>query len=90
MDQQQLRKTLEELHAELEHTESVDDETAATLAELDTHIQTLLKRPDSELMSKHHGLSARLRSAVTDIGGMYPQLTLYIERVLDGFNEMGI
>ncbi len=90
MDQQQLRKTLEDLHAELEKTESVDDDTAATLAEIDSHIQTLLKHPDSELMNKHHGLTANLRAAMANIGGMYPQLTLYIERVLDGFNEMGI
>lgn len=90
MDQQQLRKTLEELHAELEKTQRVDDETAATLAELEEHIQVLLRRPDQELMSKHHGLTARLRAALADFGGMYPRLTLYIEKVLDGFNEMGI
>ncbi len=90
MDQKQLRKTLEDLHAELEQTESVDDETAAQLAELEGHIQTLLKRPDQELMSKHHGLSASLRSALVNFGEMYPRLTLYIERVLDGLNEMGI
>ncbi len=90
MNQQQLRKTLEELHAELEQTESVDDETAAQLTELEGHIQALLKRPDQELMSKHHGLSASLRSALVNLGEMYPRLTLYIERVLDGLNEMGI
>ncbi len=90
MDNQQLRRTLEELHAELEQTESVDDETAAVLNELEQHIQSLLKRPDQELMSKHHGLTANLRSALASVGEMYPRLTLYIERVLDGFNEMGI
>ncbi len=90
MTNQQLRQTLEELHAELEQTESVDEETASALADLDQHIQTLLKRPDQELVQKHHGLTASLRSALLNLQSTYPQLALYIERVLDAFNEMGI
>ncbi len=90
MTNRQLRQTLEELHAELEQTDSVDPDTAAELAELDRHIQALLRRPDQELMQKHHGLSAQLRSAVARFELASPQLTLAIERVLDAFNEMGI
>ncbi|MGB8644762.1 MAG: DUF4404 family protein [Anaerolineae bacterium] len=90
MNNQQLRKTLEELHAELEQTQNVDEDTAAVLADLDQDIRTLLKRPDQELVSKHHGLTASLRAALVNFEGTYPQLALYIERVLDGFNEMGI
>ncbi len=90
MTNQQLRHTLEQLHGELEQTQSVDEETAAVLTDLDSHIQALLKRPDQELVQKHHGLTASLREALIRFEGAYPQLTLYIERVLDGFNEMGI
>ncbi len=88
MTNQQLRQTLEELHAELEQTESIDEDTATVLADLDQHIRTLLKRPDQELMQKHHGVTANLRSALVNFQGAYPRLTLYIERVLDAFNEM--
>ncbi len=90
MNNQQLRQTLEQLHAELEQTQDVDPDTAAVLADLDRHIRALLRRPDQELMTKHHGLTASLRSALVNLETAYPQLTLYIERVLDGFNEMGI
>ncbi len=90
MTNQQLRQTLEQLHVELEQTDNVDADTAAQLAELDRHIQTLLKRPDQELMSKHHGLTANLRGALVGLETASPRLTLYIERVLDAFNEMGI
>ncbi len=90
MTNQQLRQTLEELHAELEQTESIDEDTATQLADLDQHIRVLLKRPDQELMQKHHGVSANLRSALVSFQDAYPRLTLYIERVLDAFNEMGI
>ena len=90
MNSQQLRKTLEELHAELEQTQSVDQDTRQTLAEIDQHIQTLLAGPDRVFTTRHHPLTARLREARLRFEESYPQLVVNIERVLDAFNEMGI
>jgi len=90
MDSQQLRKRLEELHAELEQTPSVDEDTRQTLAEIDQHIQTLLAGPDRVFTTRHHPLTARLRDALVGFEASYPQLVVNIERVLDAFNEMGI
>ena len=90
MDNDQLRRRLQELHKALEDTRQVDAETAAELSELDGHIQALLKRPDRELLNQHHGVTEDLRSALIRFELEHPGLALNIERVLDAFNEMGI
>ncbi len=90
MDSQQLRKQLEELHAELEETQSVDDDTRQTLAEIDRHIQMLLAGPDRAFTTRHHPLTARLRESLVGFETAHPNLVVNIERVLDAFNEMGI
>jgi len=90
MDSQQLRRKLEELHTELEQTQSVDEGTRQTLAEIDQHIQTLLASPDRVFTTRHHPLTARLRQSLLSFEVSYPHLVTNIERVLDAFNEMGI
>jgi Domain of unknown function (DUF4404) len=90
MDSQQLRKRLEELHAELEQTQAVDEDTRRTLADIDGHIQTLLAGPDRDFTTRHHSLSARLRDSLTAFESSHPNLVPTVERVLDAFNEMGI
>ncbi len=90
MDTTQLRKTLEELHAELEQTQSVDAETRQELTELNEQIQNLLAGPDRNFTTRHHPLTARLREALVGFEVSHPSLVPNIERVLDAFNEMGI
>ncbi len=90
MTTEQLRKTLEELHAELEETQSVDPDTQQMLQEIDRHIRTLLAGPDREFTTRHHGLTAQLRDSMAQFECDHPNLVVNIERVLDAFNEMGI
>ncbi len=90
MTNQELRKQLEQLHSELEQTSDVDPETARELSEIDRHIQALLRRPDRELVEKHHTVTESLREALVSFGNEHPQLTIAVERVLDAFTEMGI
>ena len=90
MDTQQLRKNLEDLHNELEQTKSVDDETRTTLSDIDHHIQSLLAGSDKDFTTRHHSLTARLRDSLESLEVSHPHLVIYVERVLDSFNEMGI
>ncbi len=90
MTNEQLRKTLQDLHAELEETQGIDPDTQAMLQDIDRHIQTLLARPDRELSTRHHGLTAQLRDSLARFEASNPNLVVNVERVLDAFNEMGI
>ncbi len=90
MTSEQLRKTLEELHAELEQTQDVDPDTQQMLQDIDAHIRTLLAGPDREFTTRHHGVTAQLRDSLADFEVSHPNLVTNIERVLDAFNEMGI
>ncbi len=90
MTSEQLRKTLEELHVELEQTQDVDPDTQQMLQDIDGHIRTLLAGPDREFTTRHHGVTAQLRDSLADFEVSHPNLVTNIERVLDAFNEMGI
>ncbi len=90
MTSEQLRKTLEELHMELEQTQNVDPDTQQMLQDIDGHIRALLARPDREFTTRHHGLTAQLRDSLAQFEVEHPNLVINIERVLDAFNEMGI
>lgn len=90
MDKTQLSQTLQQLHAELEHTQSVDDETRESLRHLVSDIQGLIE--GSGQPSAHHAgsLNERLSDALVELEVSYPNLALTVERVLDAFNEVGI
>lgn len=90
MDNSQLEKTLEELHAELESTQSVDDETRARLKHLMSDIQTVLDEKGKLSDRRAGSLSKRLGDALLELEVSHPNLALNVERVLDAFNEMGI
>ncbi len=90
MTSQDLRHTLEELHSELEQASEVDENTREMLSDIDGHIKALLAKPDRELATRHHPLTARLRESLAQFEANNPQLVPGIQRVLDAFNEFGI
>ena len=48
MEEQELRKLLEQLHGEIEHTKTVDEKGLELLRHLETDIHALLERSKSE------------------------------------------
>jgi ElaB/YqjD/DUF883 family membrane-anchored ribosome-binding protein len=90
MDKLQLTQTLQQLHAELEQTQSVDDETRASLRHLVGDIKGLLE--ESGQPSAHHSrsLNERLNEALAELEASYPDLALRVQRVLEAFNDAGI
>jgi hypothetical protein len=80
MDQSQLRQTLEQLHAQLESTPVVDDESRLLLQHLKDDIQTVLKEPTA---ASDASLRNRLDAAAAHFEDTHSDLTLAIKQVLD-------
>ncbi len=88
MPTEQLRKTLEKLHSELEKTPSLDAESHRLLVEVLRDIESLLASGESEHTSDT--LLDRLRSATGEFEESYPTLTEAVGRVADVLSRMGI
>jgi hypothetical protein len=83
MSAEHLRRMLENLHAELQSAETVDESSRELLREVDADIQSLLERSDAE---KEESLTLRLR----EFEERHPALTEAVGRVLDAIAKMGI
>ena len=90
MDKPQLSQTLEQLHTELENTQSVDDETRESLRHLVSEIQGLLEEGGQPSPHRSGSLNERLNQALLELEVSHPHLALTVERVVDAFNEVGI
>jgi len=88
--ERQLRDRLEQLHAELANTDSVDDASRELLASLLGDIQHLLDRSREERSHEHHGLVDRLRDATRQFEESHPTLAAAVGRVMDTLSNMGI
>lgn len=80
MDQSQLRQTLEQLHAALENTPAVDDESRQLLQHLKEDIQAVLNEPNA---SARASLRERLDAAAAHFEDSHSDLTLNIKQVID-------
>jgi len=90
MDKTQLSQTLEQLHAELESTQSVDDDTRERLRHIMSDIHGLLEDKDQPSAHRSQSLNDRLNTALVELQVSHPNLALTLERVVDAFNEVGI
>ena len=90
MDQQQLREKLIQLHDELEHTESLDDDTRAALDDLSKDIRELLDQPGGKADRRYGLLSTSLRANLTRFESTHPRLTAAMEHAIDALVQMGV
>ena len=88
MPTEQLSKTLEKLHRELEEAPSLDAESHRLLVEVLRDIESLLASEDSDHTSD--SLLDRLRSATGEFEESHPTLTEAVGRVADVLSRMGI
>ncbi|MDH3212261.1 MAG: DUF4404 family protein [Myxococcales bacterium] len=86
----QLRERLEELHAELASTESVDDRSMELLGSVLDDIRTLLDRADDAPAEEPEGLVERLREATRQFEETHPTLAAAVGRVMDTLSNLGI
>lgn len=90
MDNEHLRDSLHQLHAEIQHVDSVDDATRAVLEDLAGDIRALIERQEHTPAHLDHGLRQRLNNNITYFELTHPALSASISRVLDALVQLGV
>lgn len=90
MDDKKLRRLLEQLHAELEHTESLDDKGRDLLRRLDADIRGLLNRSQGDALQVQAPTLERLEKAINHLEITHPTLTMALSELLTTLNNAGI
>lgn len=88
MERRRLRETLEELHGELERSDSLDAESRALLEEVMGDIHEALERSGGD--PDNPSLIDRLREAAHQFEESHPTVTAAVGRVADALSNLGI
>ena len=90
MDNQELRKLLEQLHREIEHTESIDEKGRELLRDLAKDIGNLLARSNDDQAQAQTSMLERLEDSISYLEVTHPTLTQTLSRVLETLSNAGI
>lgn len=90
MKDQDLCKLLEQLHSEIEGTQSVDDKERQLLHELETDIRSLLERCDAEGIQTHPLIVNRLEDAIEYLAVNHPTLTSMLSNMSAILSNAGV
>ena len=90
MNDTKLRELLEQLHSELEHTQSVDDKGRALLRDLDADIRGLLNRSKGGALQVQPPMVGLLEDTIDHFEITHPTLTMALSELLTALNNAGI
>lgn len=90
MDKQQLDNALEQLHAELQRIESVDEHERQILQKLMGDIQKLSGSAESDQYPAYERLDEGLREGIELFEASHPRATMLMGQVADALAKMGI
>jgi chaperonin cofactor prefoldin len=91
MDDQELRKLLEQLHTEIEHTQTIDNNGRQLLHHLEADINELLERPESgPLPQAHPSTIQQLEDSINYFELSHPTLTSQLSKLLSILSNAGI
>ena len=90
MDDRELCKLLEQLHAEIEGTKSVDEKERGLLRELDADIRELLERCEAEQVETHPLTLQRFEDAIDSLAVNHPTLTAMLTNISTILSNAGI
>jgi hypothetical protein len=90
MDDQELRQLLEQLHTEIEHTETVDEKGRELLRDIAVDIRTLLERSASEPTQPQPSTLQALESTISHLEVTHPNLTITLSKMLESLSNAGI
>jgi hypothetical protein len=88
MDNNELRTMLEQLHGEIEHTDSVDEKGRELLRELGDDIRELLARSEGE--QPQPSLLQRMEDSISYLEVTHPTITNTLSRILESLSNAGI
>lgn len=90
MDDQELRKLIEQLHAEIQNTQPVDEKGQKLLLQLESEIQELLGQNAGNGNPVHPSTIQRMEEALDQFEASHPALTALLSRLLEGLSNAGI
>jgi hypothetical protein len=90
MGNEELREHLQEIHQEIEKTQTVDKNGSELLRDLDMDIRALLERSGELPGQLHPSLVRQLEGALNHFEITHPDLTLLISRLLESLSNAGI
>ena len=91
MNDDELRKLLEELHRKIEATDSVDEKGRELLSHLSVDIRNLLERTGhGEQLRGSKWEVGRMEESVRHFEDTHPNLTIALSQLLNALNNAGI
>lgn len=90
MDEPNLHKLLEELHTEIEHTQSMDKKDQELLRDLGNDIRWLLERSEADQVQVRQSLLERLEESISYLEISHPTLTNTLTGILESLSNAGI
>jgi hypothetical protein len=90
MEDQELRKLIEQLHAEIQNTHSVDKKGQELLTHLEADIQELLDRAEGNVRPVHPSTIQRMEDGLSHFEATHPALTTLLSRLLESLSNVGI
>jgi hypothetical protein len=90
MSDENLRKLLEQLHDELERTESVDETGNELLRHLNADIRNLMKRSGKADVEPDDSVLERLEDAIDHFEVTHPTLTRMLSEMMTILSNAGI
>jgi hypothetical protein len=90
MDSQELRKLLDELHDQVNSTQTVDKIGGELLRDLEGDIRALLERSGENPEQLNQTIVQRLESALDHFEVSHPDLTMLISKLLESLSNAGI
>ncbi len=90
MEDDELLQLLEQVHAEIQRTETLDDKGRELLQHIGADINDLLTRVEDSPLQPHETLAKRLKDAVDHYEITHPHLTMLLSHLLDSLSSAGL
>lgn len=90
MDEQNLRKLLEQLHQELETNQNIDENGRDLLRHLGRDINEFLDGTTQGQEGSHHSLLEQLEESIRYLEVTHPTVTLTLSKILESLSTAGI
>ncbi|HEY5271072.1 MAG TPA: DUF4404 family protein [Anaerolineales bacterium] len=90
MDNEELRKLLQQLHDEIKNTQTVDEKGSELLRDLEGDLRALLERSEENPVQLHPSIVQRMEGALNHFEATHSDLTMLISKLLDSLSNAGI
>jgi len=90
MDNPELRKLIEKLHAEIQNSHSEDEKGQQLLLQLESDMRELLNWTEKAGAPVHPTTIQRLEEGLDQFEVTHPGLTLLLSKLLESLNNVGI